>query len=49
VILDGSGKELHIQDSGLLEYAKGPGYDTTKVVNFLKMWNAKAVDPQTYK
>jgi thioredoxin-related protein len=48
VVLDGNGKQLHIQDSGLLEYAKAPGYDTVKVVNFLKMWNVKAVNPDTY-
>ncbi|MCX6244974.1 MAG: thioredoxin family protein [Bacteroidetes bacterium] len=48
VVLDGNGKQLHIQDSGLLEYAKAPGYDTSKVVNFLKMWNVKAVDPASY-
>jgi hypothetical protein len=48
VVLDGNGKQIHIQDSGLLEYAKAPGYDTTKVVTFLKMWNVKAVDPATY-
>jgi len=48
VILDGNGKQLHIQDSGLLEYAKAPGYDTTKIFTFLKMWNVKAVDPASY-
>ena len=48
VILDSNGKQLHIQDSGLLEYAKAPGYDTTKVLTFLKMWNVKAVDPASY-
>jgi thioredoxin-related protein len=48
VILDGDGKQLHIQDSGLLEYAKSPGYDTAKVENFLKMWNVRALDPATY-
>ncbi|MEI6900093.1 MAG: thioredoxin family protein [Bacteroidota bacterium] len=51
VILDGNGKELHIQDSGLLEH-RDPnvkGYDTTKVVNFLKIWNFRALDPATYK
>jgi thioredoxin-related protein len=48
VILDGNGKQLHIQDSGLLEYAKSPGYDTTKVFTFLKMWNVRALDPATY-
>jgi len=51
VILDGDGKELHIQDSGLLEHPdpKVKGYDTTKVVTFLKMWNVRAMDPETYK
>jgi thioredoxin-related protein len=49
VILDGNGKQLHIQDSGLLEYGKTPGYDTAKVENFLRMWNVKAVDPATYE
>jgi thioredoxin-related protein len=51
VILDGNGKEIHIQDSGLLEYRdpKVKGYDTTKVVTFLKQWNTKALDPATYK
>jgi thioredoxin-related protein len=51
VILDQNGKELHIQDSGLLEHRdpKVKGYDTTKVVTFLKEWNVKALDPATYK
>ena len=49
VILDGNGKRLHTQDSGLLEHATVKGYDTTKVVTFLKQWNVKAVDPKTYK
>ncbi len=50
VILDGKGKRLHTQDSGLLEYGKDgvKGYDTTKVVTFLKEWNVKALDPKTY-
>jgi thioredoxin-related protein len=51
VILDQEGKELHIQDSGLLESPdpKVPGYDTAKIVMFLKMWNVRALDPRTYK
>ena len=49
VILDGSGKKLHIQDSGILEHCGTTGYDTTKVMTFLKMWNVKALDPGTYK
>jgi thioredoxin-related protein len=48
VILNGDGKVLHIQDSGILEHCQAKGYDTTKVVTFLKMWNVKAVDPATY-
>jgi thioredoxin-related protein len=49
VILDGNGKKLHIQDSGILEHCTEKGYDTTKVVTFLKQWNVKALDPATYK
>jgi len=48
VVLDGSGKKLHIQDSGILEHCKIKGYDTTKVVTFLRMWNVSAIDPETY-
>jgi thioredoxin-related protein len=48
VILNGDGKVLHIQDSGILEHCEVKGYDTAKVVTFLKMWNVKAVDPATY-
>lgn len=48
VILDGNGKQLHTQDSGILEHCKEKGYDTTKVVTFLRMWNARAMDPKTY-
>jgi thioredoxin-related protein len=49
VVLNGDGKVLHIQDSGILEHCREKGYDTTKVVTFLKMWNVKALDPETYK
>lgn len=48
VILDGNGRKLHIQDSGILEHCGTTGYDTAKVVTFLKMWNVKALDPSTY-
>jgi hypothetical protein len=48
VVLDGKGKRLHTQDSGLLEHATVKGYDTTKVVTFLKQWNVKAVDSLSY-
>ncbi|MBU0487461.1 MAG: thioredoxin family protein [Bacteroidetes bacterium] len=47
VILDGTGKVLHIQDSGYLEADKS--YDTKKIQLFLKNWNRKAVDPESYK
>ena len=49
VILNGDVKLLHIQDSGFLEHCQVKGYDTTKVVTFLKMWNVKALDPATYQ
>jgi thioredoxin-related protein len=48
VVLDGKGKRIHTQDSGLLEHATVKGYDTAKVVTFLKMWNVRAMDPSTY-
>lgn len=46
LILDGTGKLLHTQDSGLLELDKG--YDPMKVSTFLKQWNFKALDPKNY-
>lgn len=49
VILDGSGTQLHIQDSGILEHCTEKGYDTTKVATFLRMWNVRALDPETYE
>jgi thiol:disulfide interchange protein len=48
LVLGGDGKLLHIQDSGILEHCQVKGYDTAKVVTFLKMWNARALDPATY-
>ena len=44
LILDGDGKLLHIQDSGILEHCTEKGYDTTKVVRFLKLWTACAME-----
>ena len=41
VVLDGSGKVIHIQDSGYLE--EGEGYNKKKVQSFLKNWTPKAV------
>jgi thioredoxin-related protein len=51
VVLDQNGKALHIQDSGILENCDPnvKGYDTTKVVTFLKMWNVRALSSETYK
>jgi thioredoxin-related protein len=43
IIVDGSGKVLHIQDSGLLE--EGAGYDKKKVVGFFRNWTASAIKP----
>jgi thioredoxin-related protein len=44
IIIDGSGKLLHIQDSSLLE--SGQGYDQKKVLAFMKNWTASAVVPK---
>ena len=41
VVLDGSGKVIHIQDSSFLE--EGKGYDEQKVLRFFKNWTPKAV------
>lgn len=46
VVLDGTGKLLHIQDSGVLELDKN--YDPKKVFSFLKGWNVSALDPKNY-
>jgi thioredoxin-related protein len=43
IILDGKGKVLHVQDSGLLE--EGDGYSQKKVVGFLGNWTALAIVP----
>jgi len=51
VILDSKGKRLNTVDSDGFEYRnpKIPGYDTSKVERFLKMWSVKALDPKSYK
>lgn len=51
VILDGKGNRLNTVDSDGFEYPnpKVPGYDTAKVVRFLKMWSPMAVNPKTYE
>jgi thioredoxin-related protein len=47
IILDGNGKVLHIQDSGLLE--EGQGYSKQKVTGFFRNWTASAIVPATSK
>lgn len=47
VILDSKGKEIHIQDSGLLE--KDKSYDRNKVITFLTNWTPAAIDPKNYQ
>ena len=42
VVLDASGKVLHIQDSSFLE--SGDGYDKQKVLRFFNCWTPSAVD-----
>ena len=41
VVLDDTGKELHIQDSSFLE--EGQGYSQEKVLRFFKNWTPQAV------
>lgn len=41
VVLDASGKVLHIQDSSFLE--EGNGYDAKKVLRFFQNWTPSAV------
>ena len=41
VVLDETGKVIHIQDSSFLE--EGQGYDQEKVLRFFKNWTPKAV------
>jgi thioredoxin-related protein len=47
VVLDATGKQLHTQDSALLE--KGNSYDEEKVKSFLKNWAPGAFDELLYK
>ena len=42
VVLDGDGKVVHTQDSGLLE--SGEGYDREKVMRFFELWSPAAVE-----
>jgi thioredoxin-related protein len=47
IILDGKGKVIHIQDSGLLE--DGPGYSKDKVTGFFRQWTPLALIPEAPK
>ena len=47
IIVDGKGKVLHIQDSGLLE--EGEGYNRDKVLRFFGIWTAKSLMPSVKK
>ncbi len=47
VILDGSGKRIHTQNSAFLE--KDKSYDKDKILRFLKNWSPAALDPASYK
>lgn len=47
IIVDGKGKVLHIQDSGLLE--DGQGYSKEKVQTFFSQWTPAAIVPKTSK
>ncbi len=51
VILDSAGNRLNTQDSDAFEHPdpRVKGYDTAKVVRFLKMWGPFALDPATYQ
>jgi thioredoxin-related protein len=44
IIIDGKGKVLHIQDSGLLEDGQG-SYNKEKVKGFFENWTASAIIP----
>jgi len=47
IILDGEGKQLHVQNSSYLEKEKS--YDRDKVLGFLEDWSPLAFDPSRYK
>lgn len=47
LILDGKGKLIHTQDSGLLE--EGKGYNKDNVLTFIKNWTPSATDPKNIR
>jgi thioredoxin-related protein len=48
IILDGNGRQIHIQNSEYLENGK-KSYDEEKVFNFLANWTPNALNPELYK
>jgi len=46
IILDGSGKRIHTQNSAYLE--EGKGHSSKKVLAFFKDWSPAAVNPASY-
>ena len=46
VILDGSGKRIHTQNSGYLE--EGKGHSQKKVMEFLQAWSPEALKAENY-
>lgn len=57
LILDGNGKLLHTQNSAYLETdetdsvtgKKKTGHDVETVMDFLRGWTVKALDPASYQ
>jgi len=47
VIVDGTGRRIHTQNSWYLEDGKD-SYDTKKVISFLEDWSVQALDPDQY-
>lgn len=47
VVLDAKGKQLHTQDSSLLE--EGKGYNAEKVASFFAAWSPAALNEKKYR
>ena len=47
IVLDGTGKQLHTQNSAYLE--EGNGYNRDKVIEFFQHWSPSALDEKLYK
>ncbi len=46
VVLDANGKRIHTQNSAYLE--QGEGYSKERILEFLKQWNVRSLDPKEY-